>query len=162
MRDLRLTCLTFYVSRFTFPQCDFSPPLVSKIVMTCQEFPLDDFVDGLLDAESRVAVAAHLRECPACAVRVETLSETRGLLQQAKPIAASPQFEQRLDTRFRREDLKRDGWKLLSLGMAAVAALLRLLLARPRNGRMFAAPALSDGESTPTNEISRKVERVTF
>ncbi len=94
--------------------------------MTCQELRLVDFVDGLLDAESHAAVAVHLRECPTCAARVEALSETRGLLQQAEPITASPQFERRLETRLRRDDLKREGLKLLALGLAAVAALLRL------------------------------------
>jgi anti-sigma factor RsiW len=102
--------------------------------MTCQEFLLDDFVDGLLDAESQATVVAHLRECPACAALAETLGETRDLLRQAQPIAASPQFGRRLETRLRREDLGRDGLKLLALGLAAVAALLRLFLARRGNG----------------------------
>jgi anti-sigma factor RsiW len=102
--------------------------------MTCQEFPLDDFVDGLLDAESQATVVAHLRECPACAALVETLSETRDLLQRAQPIAASPQFERRLEARLRRQDLGRDGLKLLAFGLAAMAALLRLLLARRASG----------------------------
>ena len=133
-----------HVSRFTFPRCDLLPFLVSKVVMTCQEFPINDFIDGLLDAESQAAVVAHLRECPACAALVETLSETRDLLRQAQPIAASPQFERRLETRLRREDLGREGLKLLALGLAAVAALLRLLLARPGSGGTSAASALQE------------------
>jgi len=72
------------------------------------------------------------------------MSETRGLLQQAEPITASQQFEQRLKTRLCREDLKREGLELLARGLAAVAALLRLLLARPGSGRTSAASAPSD------------------
>jgi anti-sigma factor RsiW len=112
--------------------------------MTCQELPFVDFVDGLLDAESRAAVAAHLEECPSCAARVETLREARDLLQQAESITASQQFERRLKTRLRQEDLKREGVKLLALGLAAVAALLRLLLARLGSGRTSAASAAPD------------------
>lgn len=130
-----------YILRFTFPGCDLWPFLVSKVVMTCQEFPLNDFIDGLLDAESQATVVAHLRECPACAALVETLGETRALLRQAQPIAASPQFERRLETHLRREDLGRDGLKLLALGVAAVAAFLRLLLARRGSGGTSAASA---------------------
>jgi anti-sigma factor RsiW len=109
--------------------------------MKCQELSLVDFVDGLLDAENQAAVAAHLTECPTCAARVAALSETRILMQQAEPVAASQQFERGLYTRLRREDLKREGMKLLALGLAAVAALLRLLLARPGSGGTSAAPA---------------------
>ncbi|MBC8449831.1 MAG: zf-HC2 domain-containing protein [Chloroflexi bacterium] len=112
--------------------------------MICQGFPLDDFVDGLLDAESQATVVAHLRECPACATLVETLDETRDLLRQAQPIVASPQFERRLETRLRWENLGRDGLKLLALGLAAVAALLRLLLARRGSGGTSAASALQE------------------
>ena len=121
----------------------------------CQELelPLDDFVDGLLDDESRAAVAAHLQECPACAARVKALRETQGLLQQTEPIAASQQFEQRLNARVRREDLKRGGIKLLALGLAAVAALLRLLLARPGSGgtSVASAPSANIKEGRPIN-----------
>jgi len=114
--------------------------------MICQGFPLDDFVDGLLDAESQATVVAHLRECPACAALVATLGETRDLLRRAQPITASPQFERRLETRLRREDLGRDGLKLLTLGLAAVAALLRLLLVRRGGGGTSAASAWKPGE----------------
>ena len=120
----------------------------------CQQLaqlPLDDFVDGLLDDASRVAVAAHLRECSTCAARVEALRETRGLLQQAEPIAASPQFERRLNTRLRQDDLKREGLKLLALGLAAVAALLRLLLVRFGNKGTSAASTLFDKEDRQAN-----------
>jgi len=110
----------------------------------CQELPLNGFVDGLLDDESQAAVAAHLRKCPACAALVETLREARDLLQQAESITASQQFERRLKTRLRQEDLKREGLRLLALGLTAVAALLRLLLARPGSGRTSAASAPPD------------------
>ena len=123
---------------------DFSTFLVSKEAMVCQELPLADFVDGLLDAESRAAVAAHLEECLSCTARVETLRETRNLLQQAEPITASRQFERRLNARLRQDDLKREGLKLLALGLAAVAALLRLLLGRLGSGRTSAASAPPD------------------
>ncbi len=112
----------------------------------CQEspyLPLNDFVDGLLDDESRAAVVAHLRGCPACAALVERLRETRGLLQQAEPIAASQQFERRLETRLRWDDLKREGVRLLALGLAAVAVLMRLLLSRPGSGGTSTASAPS-------------------
>ena len=98
----------------------------------CQQLehlPLDDFVDDLLDDERRAAIANHLRECSTCATHVEALRETRSLLQQAKQIIVSPRFDQQLDTRVRRDDLKREGIKLLALGLAAMAALLRPLLA---------------------------------
>lgn len=120
----------------------------------CQQLvhlPLDDFIDDLLDDESRAAVAAHLQECPACAARVKALRETRGLLQQTEPITVSPQFEGRLDARVRQEDLKREGVKLLALGLAAVAALLRLLLARPGSRGISAAFTPSDKEGRQTN-----------
>ena len=113
------------------------------------QLPFDDFVDGLLDDGSRAVVAAHLKECPACAAYVEALSETRDLLQQTEPISASQQFEQRLDTRLRWEDLKREGFNLLALGLAAVAALLRPLLGWRGDGRTSAA-------SVPTDEDSRQ------
>jgi anti-sigma factor RsiW len=112
--------------------------------MTCQELPrlpLDDFVDGQLDAEGQAAVAAHLRVCPECAALVEALSETRDILQQTEPIVVSPQFEQQLGTRLRQHDLKREGVRLLALGLAAVAALLRQLLTRLGSGRTSAASA---------------------
>lgn len=112
--------------------------------MICQELPLDDFIDGLLSAEGQATVVAHLRECPACAGLVETLGETRYLLRQAQPIAASPQFERRLEARLHREDLGRDGLKLLALGLAAVAAFLRLLLARRGSRGTSAASALHE------------------
>jgi len=117
----------------------------------CQELPLVDFVDGLLDDESQAAVAAHLGECPTCAAHVEALREARSLLQQAEPLAPSPQFERRLEARLRQEDLKRDGLKLLALGLAAVAALLRLLLVRSGSGGTSAASALSDKEGRQTS-----------
>ncbi len=123
---------------------DFSSFLVSKETMMCQELPLVDFVDGLLDAESRATVATHLRECRKCAALAKTLRETRELLQQAEPVEVSQQFEQQLETRLRRDDLKREGLKLLALGLAAVAALLRLFLARLGSGRTSAASAPSD------------------
>jgi anti-sigma factor RsiW len=126
--------------------------------MTCQELlrlPLDDFVDGLLDDEGRAVVATHLKECPACAAYVETLSETRDLLQQTEPILASQQFEQRLDTRLRWEDLRREGVKLLALGLAAVAALLRLLLARPGSGETSAAFAPSEKRGQTNKPLRR-------
>ena len=54
-----------------------------------------------------------------------------------------------LDTRLRRDDLKREGLKLLALGLAVVVALLRLLLVRPGSGGTSAASAPSDtGEQT--------------
>jgi anti-sigma factor RsiW len=98
----------------------------------CQGLLLDDFVDGLLDAESQAAVAAHLRECSPCAAYAAALRDTRDVLQQAEPITASAQFDGRLRTRLREEDLKREGVKLLVLGLAAVAVFLRLLLGRVR------------------------------
>jgi hypothetical protein len=49
-----------------------------------------------------------------------------------------------LDTRIGRDDLKREGLKLLALGLAAAVALLRLLLVRPGSGRTSAASASSD------------------
>lgn len=112
--------------------------------MECQEFPLDDFVDGLLDAEGEAAVAVHLEECPTCAALVEALGETRSLLRQTQPIVASQQFERRLKRRIDRADLKREGLELLALGLAAVVALLRLLLARPGSGGKSAASVPSD------------------
>ena len=120
----------------------------------CQQLvhlPLDDFVDDLLDDEGRAVIAGHLRECPTCAARVEALRETRSLLQQTEPITVSPQFEGRLDTRIRHEDLKREGIKLLAFGLATVAALLRLLLARPGSRRISAAFTPSDKEGRQTN-----------
>jgi anti-sigma factor RsiW len=96
--------------------------------MNCQELPLNDFADGLLHAESRAAVTVHLQECPACAEVVERLREAQVLLQGAEPVVASEQFERRLETRLRQEGLKREGVKLLVLGLAAVAVFLRLLL----------------------------------
>ncbi|MBU0702876.1 MAG: zf-HC2 domain-containing protein [Chloroflexi bacterium] len=120
----------------------------------CQQLvhlPLDDFVDDLLDDERRAVVADHLRECPTCAARVESLREARRVLQQARPIAASQQFEQRLDTRVRHEDLKREGIKLLAFGLATVAALLRLLLARPGSRGISAPFTPSDKEGRQTN-----------
>ncbi|MDY7079845.1 MAG: zf-HC2 domain-containing protein [Chloroflexota bacterium] len=119
--------------------------------MTCQEFPLIDFVDGLLDSESQSAVTTHLEECPSCAARVEAMNETRARLQQAEPLAVPQQFERRLDTCLRRDDLKREGIKLLAFGLAAVAALLRLFLARLGNGRTSVASASSDKEGRQTN-----------
>lgn len=115
--------------------------------MTCQELALDDFVDGLLDAEIQAAVVAHLRECPTCAACVEALSDARNILQQAEPIAASSQFERRLETRLRRQDLEREGFKLLALGLVAVAALLRLLLVQlgGRGTSAASAPLNNDG-----------------
>ena len=114
--------------------------------------PLNDFVDDLLDDEGRAVIAGHLRECPTCAARVEALRETRSLLQQTEPITVSPQFEGRLDTQVRHEDLKREGTKLLALGLAAMAALLRLFLARPGSGGASGASAPSvNKEGRQTN-----------
>jgi len=96
--------------------------------MMHKQLPLDDFVDGELDAESRAEVVDHLRECPACAEVVERLRHARGVLQAAEPVTASEQFEQRLEARLQQEDVKRESVKLLLLGIAAVAAFLRLLL----------------------------------
>ena len=120
----------------------------------CQQLvhlPLDDFVDDLLDDERRAAIADHLRECPTCAARVKALRETRSLLQRAEPITASPQFERRLDTRVQHEGLKREGIKLLAFGLATVAALLRLLLARPGSRGISAPFTPSDKEGRQTN-----------
>ena len=114
--------------------------------MKCQELPLDDFVDGLLDAEGEATVAAHLEECHTCATLVEALGEARSLLQQTEPVVVSRRFERRLKRRLDRADLKREGLELLALGLAAVAALLRLLLARPGSGGTSAASASSDKE----------------
>ena len=106
---------------------------------------------GFSDSATRAVIAGHLRECPTCAARVEALRETRSLLQQTEPITVSPQFEGRLDTRIRHEDLKREGIKLLAFGLATVAALLRLLLARPGSRRISAAFTPSDKEGRQTN-----------
>jgi len=124
----------------------------------CQEFahlPLNDFVDGLLDDESRAAVATHLRECPACAARVEALRETRSLLRQAQPVAPSSQFEHRLDARVRQDDLKQEGFKLLTLGLVAVAAIMRLLLVQFGGRGTPAASAPFDNDGRQSN-LSRR------
>jgi len=124
-------------------------------MMNCQKLSLNDFVDGLLDAESHAAIAAHLQECPTCASRVETLRQTRSLLQQAQPLTASPQFKYRLDARVRQDDLKRQGFKLLALGLAAVGALLRLLLVQfGGRGKPAASPSLDNDGRQAT--FSRK------
>jgi anti-sigma factor RsiW len=119
--------------------------------MKCQEFPLDDFVDGLLDAEGEATVAAHLEECPTCAALVEALGETRSLLRQTEPVVVSRRFERRLKRRLDRADLKREGLELLALGLAAVVALLRLLLAWPGSRGAPAASTSSDKEGRRIN-----------
>ena len=110
------------------PPSDFSPSSVSIGLMDCQELPLDDFVDELLDAESRASVAAHLRECPECAARAEALMETRDLLQRTEPIEASPQFDRLMEMRLRQDGLRRDSIKLLAFALAALVVFLRMLL----------------------------------
>jgi anti-sigma factor RsiW len=120
----------------------------------CQQLehlPLDDFVDDLLDDERRSAIADHLRECPTCAAHVEALRETRSLLQQAKQVTVSPRFDQQLDTQVRRDDLKREGIKLLALGLAAIAALLRPFLARPGSRENSATFTPPDKKGRQTN-----------
>jgi anti-sigma factor RsiW len=98
--------------------------------MDCQELPIDDFVDDLLDAESRASIAAHLRECSICAAQVDALMETRDLLQRTEPIKASTRFERRVEMRLRQDGLKRDGVKLLAFALAALVVFLRMLLDR--------------------------------
>jgi anti-sigma factor RsiW len=117
-------------------------------MMKCQEFPLDDFVDGLLDAEGEATVAAHLEECPTCVALVEALGETRSLLQQTEPVVVSRRFEQRLKRRLDRADLKREGLELLALGLAAVGGTLAVApgLAWPGSGGTPVASASSDKE----------------
>ncbi|MBN1632187.1 MAG: zf-HC2 domain-containing protein [Thermoleophilia bacterium] len=60
------------------------------------EEPAVDYLDGVLDPQSRAAVEAHLRDCPACTARLQTQERLVAFLEDIDYVEPPAQLEDRV------------------------------------------------------------------
>jgi anti-sigma factor RsiW len=92
--------------------------------MTCAPERMSGYVDGVLPAEERQALEAHLAECASCRSQVEAEQELKQRLRSLPPVEPPPGLEVRA-----RRELRalRPHWPRLLLPVAAMLAVVALL-----------------------------------
>lgn len=71
------------------------------LTLTCEDFlaRISEFIDGDLDGAWRQAVSDHARDCPHCAVILDTTQRTIRLAGEAQLFALPPEVAERLHAR---------------------------------------------------------------
>lgn len=95
--------------------------------MSCQPQLVTGYVDGVLGAEERAHVAAHLETCADCRGQAEAERSLRARLRSLKPLEPRSGFETEVRTRLRASRIRRLRGVLLPLaaGLAALVLWLR-------------------------------------
>jgi len=105
--------------------------------MDCASAPLDDYVDGLLEAAAHAEVEAHLPACPSCREQVAQLRAVTDLLAAHAEPEYAPDFTAVVLAR-----TTQSAWTLSWLWPAGAAALLSALLVWAGAGLRPVAPAV--------------------
>jgi hypothetical protein len=131
--------------------------------MNCNEVR-ENLIELLSEGPGDPAVAAHVRECSACAGELKSLRSTMALMDEWKAPEPSPYFLTRLQAHVREEQQKApQGWMAwlrrpaLAVSLAAVLAaggvLMRLsnFTHREPSGQPTVSAAVNDLESLDKN-----------
>src|SRR5262245_9416970 len=86
-------------------------------------------VEGTLDATGETRLAAHVAECPGCRRALDEQKAVKHLLATLPPVTVSPDFAARVRQRVAQSIRWWEfaDWRVWTLGLAPVAALLVLL-----------------------------------
>jgi anti-sigma factor RsiW len=105
--------------------------------MRCEDVQarLGDLGEGTLDAETRAAMEAHLRDCPACAVLAADLARVRQLASTLDrlppPPAAWPRIRERAHVSGGRRGAWTRSWVPLAIAACALLAVALAVVLRP-------------------------------
>jgi anti-sigma factor RsiW len=130
--------------------------------MNCNEVR-ENLIELLAEGHGNPAVAAHVKECGACATELESLRKTMALLDEWEAPEPSPYFLTRLQAHVREErENQPHGWlawfrkPTLAVSLAAVLAaggvFLRLSISEPpQQAQVQPGTAVSDLEALDKN-----------
>jgi len=136
--------------------------------MNCNQCE-DHILDLASGASPSAEVARHLRECPACATKLDELRATMAMLDEWKIPEPSPYFDTRLKARMREERAKAPvgllGWlrrPALGLALAGLMAVgVALYTAQPNQPAQQPQTAQTTTSAQPQAEMVQVAEATT-